>query len=127
MEPGGELELLGVEYVVFAAAWDAENDAPPSLLGHEFDLATEPNRYELPAFYALHAWAWKDNPNGTFSNWNPTVSCPSGELPDTSISLGPDASAAPGVGQGLALMAALLFLAASASVGLGRRRTLRRR
>jgi hypothetical protein len=20
-------------------------------------------------------WAWKDNPNGTFTNWNPTVSC----------------------------------------------------
>jgi len=20
-------------------------------------------------------WAWKDNPNGTFANWNPNVSC----------------------------------------------------
>ena len=23
----------------------------------------------------LHVWAWKDNPNGTFANWNPDVSC----------------------------------------------------
>jgi hypothetical protein len=23
----------------------------------------------------LHVWAWKDNPNGTFTNWNPSVSC----------------------------------------------------
>lgn len=106
--PGGELELLGVEYVIFAAAWDAENDAPPSLLGHEFQLVAEPNRYELSAFYALHAWAWKDNPNGAFSNWNPTVSCPNGELPDTSISRGSGAPLGPGVSSGVALMAALL-------------------
>jgi len=31
--------------------------------------------FGLPAFYALHVWAWKDNPNGTFVNWNPAVSC----------------------------------------------------
>jgi hypothetical protein len=33
------------------------------------------NRFGLPAFYTLHVWAWKNNPNGTFTNWNPTVSC----------------------------------------------------
>jgi hypothetical protein len=29
----------------------------------------------LPAFYTLHVWAWKNNRNGTFVNWNPDVSC----------------------------------------------------
>ena len=26
-------------------------------------------------FYTLHAWAWKENPNGAFVNWHPNVSC----------------------------------------------------
>jgi hypothetical protein len=34
-----------------------------------------PNRYEIPAFYALHAWVWQDNPAGTFAPFNPDVSC----------------------------------------------------
>jgi len=34
-----------------------------------------PNRFGLPAFYTLHVWAWKDNPNGAFVNWHPNVSC----------------------------------------------------
>ncbi len=32
-------------------------------------------RYGLPPFYELHAWIWKRNPSGTFSDWNPRVSC----------------------------------------------------
>jgi hypothetical protein len=36
---------------------------------------TSPNRYGLPAYYALHVWAWRDNPNGAFVDWNPHVSC----------------------------------------------------
>ena len=34
-----------------------------------------PNRYGIPAFYALHVWAWKSNPHGVFVDWNPRVSC----------------------------------------------------
>ena len=33
------------------------------------------NRYGLPPFYELHAWAWKHNPRGLFDDWNPRVSC----------------------------------------------------
>ena len=29
----------------------------------------------IPAFYALHVWAWKQNPHGAFVDWNPNVSC----------------------------------------------------
>jgi len=40
-----------------------------------FHLFEAPNRYGLPAFCTLHVWAWKDNPNGTFTNWHSKVSC----------------------------------------------------
>ncbi|HEU5107024.1 MAG TPA: hypothetical protein VFT95_00465 [Micromonosporaceae bacterium] len=71
----GRLRLAGVEYVVFAEAWDAAHRRPPSLFGRRFDFTASPNRYGLPAFYSLHAWVWKRNPAGTFAMWNPRVSC----------------------------------------------------
>ena len=76
-EPGDddELNLVGVEYVVFQDGWDAAHDAPPTLFGEEFMLTSAENRYGLPAFYSLHAWAWKTNPSGDLAMWNPDVSC----------------------------------------------------
>jgi hypothetical protein len=75
----GTLELVGVEFVVFQDAWDAANPAPPELFGETFTLVPEPNRYGIPPFYELHAWAWKDNPTGTHQDWNPRVLCPGTE------------------------------------------------
>ncbi len=75
---------MGVEYIVLAAAWDAANKTPPVLMGQTFHFNSSPNRYGIPAFYALHVWAWKHNPHGMFVDWNPKVSCedsPSGEKP----------------------------------------------
>ena len=75
-EPTREgLRLVGVEYIVIAEAWDARHQTPPSLMGQVFHYTSSPNRYGIPAFYALHVWAWKDNPNGAFADWNPRVSC----------------------------------------------------
>lgn len=71
----GRMQLAGVEYVVIAEAWHAANEAPPVLLGQLFNYVGSPNRYGIPAFYELHVWAWKDNPSGTFADWNPKVSC----------------------------------------------------
>jgi len=34
-----------------------------------------PNRYGLGVFYELHVSAWRNTPNGTIADWNPTVSC----------------------------------------------------
>jgi hypothetical protein len=34
-----------------------------------------PNRYGIPAFYALHVWAWQGNPDGVFADCNRKVSC----------------------------------------------------
>ena len=71
----GQLELIGVEYVVLAEAWNARNEAPPVLMGQLFHFVGSPNRYGIPAFYELHVWAWRTNPNGTFADFNPAVSC----------------------------------------------------
>ena len=72
---GGKLELVGVEYIVIAAAWDAANKTPPTLMGQLFHYSPSPNRYGIPAFYALHVWAWRHNPHGVLVDWNPKVSC----------------------------------------------------
>jgi len=71
----GVARLVGVEFVVPAAAWDATHDGPPVLEGQTFQFNGAPNRYRLPAFYELHVWAWRDNPSGTFVDWNTRVSC----------------------------------------------------
>lgn len=78
----GGLRLVGVEYLVFKAAWDGARVADPKLparprlFGQDYHLVNEPNRYGLPAFYALHAWLWQPNPSGLFADWNPSVRCP---------------------------------------------------
>lgn len=74
-QPDGRLKLTGADFLVIRDAWNATHDGPPELMGQLFHLFEFPNRFNLPAFYTLHVWAWKDNPNGTFVNWHPNVSC----------------------------------------------------
>jgi len=76
-QPGGGLKLIGADYLVFVDAWNKTHDGPPQLMGQLFHLFNAPNRFNLPAFYTLHVWAWKDNPRGAFVNWHPNVSCES--------------------------------------------------
>jgi hypothetical protein len=71
----GRYNLVAVEYLVLADDWNANNDSPPVLMGQVFNYVGSPNRYGMPAFYELHVWAWKTNPNGVFADWNPNVSC----------------------------------------------------
>ncbi len=73
--PRGAMRLVGVEYITFAEPWHAGNAGPPVLEGQVFNYEEEPNRYAAPAHYDLHIWAWKDNPAGTFADWNPRVTC----------------------------------------------------
>jgi len=76
--PNGKVRLTGVDYLVFKSDWEAKPEhkgVVPELMGQLFHLFDAPNRFGLDAFYTLHVWAWKDNPNGTFTNWNPNVSC----------------------------------------------------
>ena len=71
----GRLRITGADFLVFAADWDKTHTTAPELNGQLFHFFEAPNRFGLPPFYTLHVWAWKDNPNGTFTNWNPSVSC----------------------------------------------------
>jgi hypothetical protein len=75
--PNGRLRLTGADYLVDVEEWNSkpEHKGPPELMGQLFHLFDSPNRFGLKPFYTLHVWAWKDNPNGTFTNWNPNVSC----------------------------------------------------
>jgi hypothetical protein len=72
---GSKARLLGVEFLVIAEAWHAHTAAPPALMGQHFHYVGSPNRYGLPPFYELHVWAWIENTNGMFVDWNPAVSC----------------------------------------------------
>lgn len=73
----GTKRLVAVEYVVLQADWaGAGHTAPPSLFGHELHLVPAGNRYGLPPFYELHAWAWQPNPAGALEDFNPRLSCP---------------------------------------------------
>jgi hypothetical protein len=74
--PDGQMRITGVDYLVYASDWDDKHpEGPPQLEGQLFHFFESPNRFGLPAFYTLHVWAWKDNPSGTFANWNPKVRC----------------------------------------------------
>jgi hypothetical protein len=66
-QKNGQLRLVGVEYIVPAAAWP--HPTPPELYGQQFPY--------IPKFdvYGLHVWVWQHNPNGMFTPYNPAVSC----------------------------------------------------
>jgi len=75
--PDGRLHLIGADYLILADSWDKAHPSQgaPQMMGQLFHYFEAPNRFGLPAFYTLHVWAWKDNPNGAFVNWHPNVSC----------------------------------------------------
>lgn len=77
--PDGHLRLIGADFLVIADQWDKAHpgQGAPQLMGQIFHYFESPNRFGLPAFYTLHVWAWKPNPNGAFVNWHPNVSCQS--------------------------------------------------
>jgi hypothetical protein len=73
---GGKMQLVGVEFIVLAAPWlTNNNNTPPVLEGQVFNYVDSPNRFNIPAFFELHVWAWRDNPQGSFVDWNNRVSC----------------------------------------------------
>src|SRR5688572_24862250 len=73
--PDGRVRLIGADFLVFASAWHATNQATPRLGRQPTHPFGRPHRFDLPDFYTLHVWAWKDNPSGTFSSWHSRVSC----------------------------------------------------
>lgn len=71
----GQLRLVGVEFIADSATWLASNPGPPVLDGQTFLFVDSPNRYNINSFFELHVWAWRDNPQGSFVDWNNHVSC----------------------------------------------------
>lgn len=73
---GGTLQLVALEYVVFADAWAAEHgSATPTIFGQPLTLVPDGNRYEIPAFWQRHIWLYEDNEAGLFADFNPAVTC----------------------------------------------------
>jgi len=72
---GNARRLVGVEYIVDAATWLKNNNGPPALEGQDFQFVASPNRFNLNSFFELHVWAWRDNPQGAFVDWNNRVTC----------------------------------------------------
>ena len=74
-QAGGHMKMVGMEYIVPLAAWEAAghdlsnpNDVP-QLLEQKF------TRHSTLPIFKLHIWLWQDNPSGTYADWNPKVSC----------------------------------------------------
>ncbi|HEX6221553.1 MAG TPA: hypothetical protein VF115_10700 [Acidimicrobiia bacterium] len=71
MAENGKLKLVGLEYLVPSELVDPAN--PPELFGHQF------HEHPVLPFWILHAWIWRPNPSGMFTDWNPNVGlCPDG-------------------------------------------------
>jgi hypothetical protein len=63
--------LVAHEYIVPIEAWTSEE--PPNLFGLDF------HQHGTLPLWILHAWIWKDNPSGVFTDYNPKVRlCPEG-------------------------------------------------
>ena len=78
--PDGQAHLVGVEYLVFTAAWERVNGAgaaPPEVFGQPLLPSTHtfPGNPNPVPHYELHVWIWTSNPLGMFYPWNPTVTC----------------------------------------------------
>jgi len=76
--PGGKLQLVAAEWFV---PLSPELKAKPELFGKQFDGPMEGHHPLMPHglhHYDLHAWLWKDNPEGMISPTNPKVKCPKG-------------------------------------------------
>ena len=71
---GKELKLVAAEWLVPLSVAKER----PVLLGQPFQGPMEGHEPLIPQgfhHYDLHAWLFKDNPNGMFSPTNPNVSC----------------------------------------------------
>jgi hypothetical protein len=65
---GGEMSLVGVEFIVpFAAV--PKTAAAPELFGQKF------SQNDVFGVWALHVWTTRSNPSGLFAPWNPRVHC----------------------------------------------------
>ena len=66
--PDGKYQLNGGEYIIQYKFWPRDS-VPPVIYGQ--NMKQEDNN----KYWYLHLWAWKDNPNGLFADFHPSVFC----------------------------------------------------
>ena len=80
-QPDGSLELVAVENLVFASAWHSKSNAPPTFNGHTWPLLKDDPATKVDEahgwdpHYEQHLWVFRENPNGSYSPFNPIVTC----------------------------------------------------
>ena len=62
----GKMKLVAVEYLLPGSP----TDPPPVLFGKEMHYTP------VVSSWTLHAWVWKNNPDGMFADFNPRLRCP---------------------------------------------------
>ena len=77
----GRLELVAVEWYTSQKAWGSR--AHPTIFGVPFNtMADDPSTPDVDEghgftpHFDLHFWIYRENPKGTFAQWNPNVTCP---------------------------------------------------
>lgn len=91
-QPDGSLRLVALEYYAPVLVADQNgvhpwfggpNDPPPNvvnpaptLFGRTFEGPMAGHAPGQPWHYDLHVWAWRNNPNGLFFDFNPKLTCP---------------------------------------------------
>lgn len=77
----GSLELVGVENLVWQAAWAETGKPHPEINGRLWDaMADDPategdEAHHFEPHYDQHVWIFRDNPAGTLLPFNPAVTC----------------------------------------------------
>jgi hypothetical protein len=84
----GSLSLVAVENLVFERAWRAAgHTAPPQYAGQAYyhmvdnPLTAADEAHGFEPHYELHVWLYRENPNGTFAQFNPRATCAHHEAP----------------------------------------------
>jgi hypothetical protein len=72
----GALELVALENLVSAAAWEAAgNRAPPMFQGRPYAYMPDDPAMTIQAHYDLHVWMYRENPDGLFAAYNRDATC----------------------------------------------------
>ena len=81
-QPDGSMQLVAVENLVFEAAWGASGrDVPPTFHGRPYDhMVDDPataadEAHHFAPHFDQHLWLYRPNPAGTYTPFNPQVSC----------------------------------------------------
>ena len=86
-EPDGTMRLVALEYFApvmsngqpwFGGRQEPPpviDNPPPVLFGQTFEGPMPGHGPGMPWHYDLHVWAWRHNPSGMFTQFNPKVSC----------------------------------------------------